>query len=198
MKRVLITGYKASELGIFSLKHPGIQIIKKSIQKKLNSLLDEGLEWVIVSGQWGVELWAAEAALELKRTYKELKVAVITPFLEQEEKWSEEKKNIYSSVIGRADYVNSVTKTKYEGPWQFKERDKFLLRNTDGIILVYDEETEGSPKFMKLQALQMAATQPYPIVTINAFDLQNMADEEQGQEFGEYDVPDDTNWLPDD
>lgn len=178
LKRVLITGYKASELGIFSLKHPGIPIIKKAIQKKILSLLDEGLEWVIVSGQWGVELWAAEAALELKQTYRELKVAVITPFVEQEEKWSEEKKNIYSSVISRADYVNSITRTKYEGPWQFKERDKFLLRNSDGIILVYDEETEGSPKFIKEQAMQFANTQPYPVIIINAFDLQDMADEE--------------------
>ncbi|MBD0381350.1 DUF1273 domain-containing protein [Paenibacillus sedimenti] len=179
MKRVFITGYKASELGIFSLKHPGISIIKKAIHKKLLMLLDDGLEWVIVSGQWGVEMWAAEAALELRQTYKELQVAVITPFLNQEENWSEEKKNIYNGVITRANYVNSVTKTKYEGPWQFKERDKFLLRNSDGILLVYDEESEGSPKFIKRQALQMANSQPYTIITINAFDLQNVAEEEQ-------------------
>lgn len=181
MKRVLITGYKASELGIFSLKHPGIPIIKKAIQKRLIALLDEGLEWVVVSGQWGVELWAAEAVLELRGTYPELKLAVITPFLEQEEKWSDDKKNSYTSVIERANYVNSVTKTKYEGPWQFKERDKFLLRNSDGIILVYDEDTEGSPKFMKQQATQIAMNHVYPIITINAFDLQNIAEDEQGE-----------------
>ena len=202
MKRVLITGYKAQELGIFSLKHPGISIIKKAVQKKLHALLDEGLEWVIVSGQWGVELWAAEAALELRQIYKELKVAVITPFLNQEENWSEEKKNLYSSVITRANYVNSVTKTKYEGPWQFKERDKFLLRNSDGILLVYDEETEGSPKFMKQQAMQFANTQSYPIITINAFDLQNTADDEQEDGRVEYETVDtdahDTRWHIDD
>ncbi|NEW07690.1 DUF1273 family protein [Paenibacillus sp. SYP-B3998] len=184
MKRVLITGYKASELGIFSLKHPGIAIIKKAIKKKLHALIDEGLEWVIVSGQWGVELWAAEAALELKQIHKELKIAVITPFLEQEEKWSDDKKNIYNSVIGRVDYVNSITKTKYEGPWQFKERDKFLLRNTDGILLVYDEDTEGSPKFMKKQAMQIAATQIYPILSINALDLQNIAEDDLEEQSG--------------
>lgn len=181
MKRVLITGYKASELGIFSLKHPGIPIIKKAIQKRLIALLEEGLEWVVVSGAWGVELWAAEAVLDLREgAYPELKLAIITPFLEQEEKWSDDKKNSYTSVVQRANYVNSVTKTKYEGPWQFKERDKFLLRNSDGIILVYDEDTEGSPKFMKQQAAQIAAHHAYPIMTINAYDLQNIAEDEQG------------------
>lgn len=187
MKRILITGYKASELGIFSLKHPGIPIIKKAIQKRLIPLIEEGLEWVVVSGQWGVELWAAEAVLDLQaRDYPDLKLAVITPFLEQEEKWSDDKKSSYGSVMQRANYVNSITKTKYEGPWQFKERDKFLLRNSDGILLVYDEETEGSPKFMKLQAAQIAAKHAYPIMTINAFDLQNVAEDEQGDYAGGY------------
>lgn len=186
MKRVLITGYKASELGIFSLKHSGIPIIKKAIKKRLIALIDEGLEWVVVSGQWGVELWAAEAVLDLRGgAYPELKLAVVTPFLEQEEKWSDDKKNSYNSVMERANYVNSVTKTKYEGPWQFKERDKFLLRNSDGIILVYDEDTEGSPKFMKQQAAQIAANHAYPIITINAYDLQNIAEDEQGDQSGD-------------
>ncbi|MFC5451858.1 DUF1273 domain-containing protein [Paenibacillus aestuarii] len=201
MKRLLVTGYKATELGIFSLKHPGIAIIKKALHKKLLALLDEGLEWVIVSGQWGVEIWAAETVIELKRDYPALKLAVITPFLQQEENWSDEKKAIYSSVIGRADYVNSITKTKYEGPWQFKERDKFLLRNTDGILLVYDEETEGSPKFMKRQAEQVGASQAYPIILINAFDLQSVAEDDHveswdyGGETGEAGERDDPDYV---
>jgi uncharacterized phage-like protein YoqJ len=178
VNRVLVTGYKALELGIFSMKHPGINIIKKAIKKQLISLMDEGLEWIIVSGQWGVELWAAEATLELKETYEHLRLAVITPFLEQDENWNEEKKNYYRGIVQRADYVNSVTKSKYIGPWQFKEKNKFLLRNTDGMILMYDEEKEGSPKFIREQALVLAQSQAYPIVTITAFDLQSIADEE--------------------
>jgi uncharacterized phage-like protein YoqJ len=183
MKRVLITGYKATELGIFSNKHPGIAIIKKAITKQMVALMDEGLEWVIVSGQWGIEVWAAEAVIELKSIYPNLQLAVITPFLEQEEKWSDDKKEIYGHVLQHANYVNSVSKSKYEGPWQFKEKNKFLLRNSDGMILVYDEDTEGSPKYIREQALTQAArtNAAYPIYSITAFDLQNVAEEEQNQ-----------------
>lgn len=179
MKRILITGYKATELGIFSLKHPGIAIIKKALNKQIVSLIDEGLEWVIVSGQWGIELWAAEVVLELKSTYPDLQLAVITPFLDQEEKWSEEKKVIYQSVTQQADYVNSVSKKQYDGGWQFREKNKFLLRNTDGILLVYDEENAGSPKYIKELAAQQGVHQDYPIICITAYDLQSIADEEQ-------------------
>ncbi len=179
MKRVLVTGYRATELGIFSLKHAGIPIIKKAITKRLTALIDEGLEWVVVSGQWGVEIWAAEALLELKHSYPHLQLAVITPFLEQEEKWSEDKRGIYNHVIQQADFVSSVTKLKYDGPWQFVEKDKFLIRNSDGLLLVYDEENEGSPRYIKKQALQWAEKQPYSIITINAYDLQSIADDER-------------------
>ncbi|MEX2461088.1 MAG: DUF1273 domain-containing protein [Paenibacillaceae bacterium] len=178
MNRVLITGYKATELGIFSQKHPGIEIIKKAIKKQIVTLLDEGLEWIIVSGQWGVEIWAAEAVLELKKEYKSLRLAVITPFLEQEEKWNDPKKELYQSILTRADYVNSVTKSKYDGPWQFKARDTFLLRNSDGLILIYDEENEGSPKYIKAQAEQLAFTKSYTIYQINGYDLQSIVEDE--------------------
>lgn len=179
MNKVLITGYKAAELGIFSLKHPGIEIIKKAIKRQIVSLVEDGLEWVIVSGQWGVELWAAEAVLELKDTCENLQLAIITPFLEQDENWSEEKKGYYRSILQKADYVNSVTKSKYDGPWQFKEKNKFLLRNTEGLILLYDDEQEGSPKFIKAEAMQQNRSREYPIFTITAYDLQSIADEER-------------------
>ncbi|MEK8129219.1 DUF1273 domain-containing protein [Paenibacillus filicis] len=179
MKRLLVTGYKASELGIFSLKHPGIDIIKKAIKKQLAALAEEGLEWVIVSGQWGVELWAAEAAIELRADYESLQLAVICPFLGQEENWSDPKKEKYEAVLRQANYVNSVTKSKYEGPWQFREKNKFLLRNSDGMLVLYDEEKEGSPKFIKEQAARLSQIRPYRIISITEQDLQNIVEDEQ-------------------
>ena len=81
VKRLVVTGYKQHELGIFDDKHPGIPIIKKAIQNQLIALMDAGLEWVILGGQQGVETWTAELILELKDEYPHLKFAIITPFL---------------------------------------------------------------------------------------------------------------------
>ncbi|QHW31281.1 DUF1273 domain-containing protein [Paenibacillus rhizovicinus] len=184
MKQILVTGYKASELGIFSDKHPGVAIIKKALKQRLQALVEEGLEWVIVSGQWGVELWAAEVALELRAEYGSLRLAVITPFLEQEENWSEQKKAVYGTILSGADYVNSVSKQKYAGPWQFKARDRFLLDNTEGLLLIYDEEQEGSPRFLLELARRHAELVPdYAIIAINGQDLQNIAEEEQYHDY---------------
>ncbi|QMV41222.1 DUF1273 domain-containing protein [Cohnella cholangitidis] len=180
MKNVLITGYRAHELGIFDQKHKGIAYIKKAIAAKLVPLLEEGLEWVITPGQYGVDLWACDVAIELKERYPELKLSIITAFSNPEEKWKDDKKEYYQGILKSVDYVGAVSKQPYSGPWQFAARDELLLRKTDGIILIYDEDAgEGSPKYMKEKALRKNETDGYRYISINAEDIQNMANEEE-------------------
>lgn len=62
LQRIIITGYKPHELGIINDKHPGV-IVKKALEDRLRTLIDEGLEWVIISGQQGVESWSVRFSL---------------------------------------------------------------------------------------------------------------------------------------
>ena len=183
MKRLVVTGYKQHELGIFNNDHPGIVFIKKALETQIVALLDEGLEWIIVSGQLGVETWVIEIVIELKEMYPQLNYAIITPFLEQDKNWNDTNKEIYRSLIANADYEVSLTSIPYEAPWQFIEKNKFFLRNSDGMLIVYDEENEGSPKFIKEAADRHAELSDYRVLTITAHDLQVIAEEEQMKEW---------------
>ncbi|GKV69465.1 UPF0398 protein YpsA [Sporosarcina sp. NCCP-2716] len=182
MKHVVITGYKPHELGIFDAKHPGIGIIKKAITDRLRALAENGLEWVMISGQPGVETWAGQVTGDLQDEFPALQLALITPFQEQEKNWNDAKKQDYEELQMLADFEVSLTKRPYEAPWQFIERDKFLLRKTDGLLIVYDEENDGSPKFMKRMAEKYADTEPYEILTITADDLQLIAEDIQREQ----------------
>lgn len=185
LTRLVITGYKAHELGIFDDHHPGIPIIKKALQDRIIPLLEDGLEWVILSGQLGVETWTAEVIMDLQMEYPELKYAIMTPFLDQEKNWNESKQEKYEMILSQADFVTSLTKRPYEAPWQFIEKNKFFLKNSDGILIVYDEEKEGSPKYVKKLAEQYASSHDYEIFLINAYDLQIAAEEEQMKKWEE-------------
>lgn len=185
MKRVVVTGYKQHELGIFNDDHPGIPIIQKALRSQLIALIPEGLEWIIVSGQLGVELWATEVVVELQEEYPQLKYAVLTPFTSQSQNWNEANQEKYESMIIYADYHVSLTSKPYEAPWQFAEKDKFLIRNSDGMILVYDSENEGSPKFVKRLVDQYMDNHNYQLFTITADDLNFIAEEEQLKEWYE-------------
>ncbi|MFD0586614.1 DUF1273 domain-containing protein [Paenibacillus sp. GCM10027627] len=183
MKNVLVTGYRAHELNIFSQKHKGIRFIQKAIQNRLVPLLEEGLEWVITPGQYGVDLWACEAVIELKKKYPALKLSILTAFSNPHEGWKEDKQAYFNELLHGVDFYASVTKGPYEGVWQFTARDDLMLRKTDGILLVYDEEAGmGSPRFLKEKAERKASSSDYRCMTITSDEIQSLADEESYRE----------------
>jgi uncharacterized phage-like protein YoqJ len=178
-KVLSVSGYKPFELGIFKNDHPSVFFIKEAIRKALIPKLEDGLEWILISGQLGVELWAAEVAFELKINFPELKLAVITPFLNQEASWSEHNKEWYESILVQADFVDSVTKKGYEKPWQFRLKNQFFIEKSDALLMLYDQEKEGSPKYLYEMALNYKSSHTYHIELITFYDLQVIVEEEQ-------------------
>ncbi|XEC96174.1 SLOG family protein [Paenibacillus tarimensis] len=180
MKNLLVTGYRAHELQIFNQKHEGIRYIQKSIVNRLVPLIEEGLEWMITPGQYGIDLWACEAGIELKREYPHFKISILAAYANPEEKWKEERADYYREIRKGIDYYGSVSSLPYSGVWQLKARDDVLFRKTDGIMLFYDEDAgEGSPRFYKARALKKQLEEGYRYIGITAEDVQSIADEER-------------------
>ena len=182
-KVLAISGYKPFELGIFKKDHSSVDYIKKALKKELLPMIEEGLEWVLISGQLGIELWAAETVFDLQLEYPDLKLAVITPFLDQESNWKEENKEWYESVLMQADFVDSVSKKAYEKPIQFRVKNQFFIEKSDALLLFYDQEKEGSPKYIYEMAVSYQSTHPYPVHLITFYDLQNIVEEENASRF---------------
>ncbi|WP_050615382.1 DUF1273 domain-containing protein [Bacillus testis] len=187
MKVLYVTGYKSAELGIFKNDAPEALVIKKAVHNRLQTLAEEGLQWVIISGQLGVELWAAEVVLSMMEEYPDLKLGVLTPFLEQDSKWNEKNKEYYEYILAQADLVDSISKKPYESPQQFKNRDQFLLHKSDGLLIVYDEENEGSPKFLWKAAKEYRETHEYEIMQIDFYELQQIIEEATYEHTNEWD-----------
>ncbi|MBD3110440.1 DUF1273 domain-containing protein [Bacillus sp. AGMB 02131] len=177
LKVLYITGYKNFELGIFDQNAKEVVFIKKEVRKRLEDFLEEGLEWVIISGQLGVELWAGEVVLELKKSYPQLRLAIITPFLQHESNWNEKNQEYYQSIASQADFVQAVSNQPYVSPAQFKNRDQFLLNKTDGTLIFYDDENEGSPQYFWRKAREYAENHPYEVFQISFYDIQQIIEE---------------------
>ncbi len=171
---LLVTGYKAHELGIFSDDHPGLPIIKAALRIRMSQLIEEkSIEWVLISGQTGVELWAGETTLDLRDEYPDLKLAVLTPFLEQESKWKEPTQDYYNMIMAEADFVESITSRPYENPSQLKAKNEFLIRKSNAMLVLYDEETRGSPDYyLKESENRQRNDASYEVFTITPVDLE--------------------------
>ncbi|MDD9148770.1 MULTISPECIES: DUF1273 domain-containing protein [unclassified Sporolactobacillus] len=179
---VLVTGYKPYELGIFTADHQGIPVIRYCLKKQIRRLADEGTTWFVISGQAGVELWAGDACLEVKKEDGlDIKLAVLVPFLNQEVRYKDWLKEQYYRIIEAADFTGAISRRPYESPVQLRQKNDYLVAKTDGALVLYDEETPGSPKYCLAAAKRKAGNEDYPIRMIDRYDLSSAAEELQQQ-----------------
>ncbi len=173
IQTLVITGYRSFELGVFQDKDPKIKVIKKVIKNSLQQYVEEGVEWVLISGNLGVEIWAGEIVLELQKEYPELKLGIIFPFGKFGEQWNEKNQQVLNELKTQANYVNATSHSIYNNPGQLKIHSKFLLEHSGGALVIYDEEYPGKTQFFFRDAQVYAEENAYLIDQISMDDLQN-------------------------
>src|SRR5690625_92182 len=173
MKIITVTGCKPMELTIFSEEDPRIEYIKKALEKRLIALIEEGLEWVLVSGQSGVEMWTAEVVLDLKETY-DIKIGIIPPFEQQESRWPEALQMKYQELLFTVDFSQPIYQGPYKGPFQFKARDQWMIEKSDASLLLMDEENPASVRYFYEAATE---AEDYPVYMITPSDIDDVVEE---------------------
>ncbi|GGM23190.1 UPF0398 protein [Paraliobacillus quinghaiensis] len=172
-KILTVTGYKPFEINIMNPNDPKIKFIKSALRKNLISHIENGLEWVLLSGQMGVELWTCEVISELQETY-DIKLGIIPPFDNQDARWPEVYQEAYQQAILEADFFQLLYEDDYKGPYQFKRRDKWLIEKSQACLVLVDEENQGSVKFFLDEAKKHS---DYSIYYITPFDLEDAVQE---------------------
>lgn len=170
-RTVLISGYKHSDLGIFSDKDPRIPVIKAAIRRDCIHLLENGTKWFVFTGNLGFEYWTLEVLGELKSQGYSFQTACIFCFENHGESWNEGNQTKLAQFKS-CDFIKYAFK-KYENPGQFKEYNRFLLENTDGVYLFYDNENETNLKYLYHQILTQVE---YTVKSLNFDDLNELAE----------------------
>ena len=144
MHIALVLGYSAFDLGLFNEKDIRLKIIKKAIRRDLERLAEEGLKWLVFTGALGFEHWVLEVAKEMKDDYG-FQLATIFDFETHGSNWNEANQ-VKLSDFKQVDFIKYAYPT-YEHKGQLKDYQIFLLENTDGAYLFYDEENETKLRF---------------------------------------------------
>ncbi|MBZ2148907.1 DUF1273 domain-containing protein [Streptococcus gordonii] len=170
MVSVLVVGYKASDLGIFGDKDQRLKIIKAAIRRDLIYLLENGMKWLVFTGNLGFEAWVLEVAKELQKEYN-FQLATIFIFENQGENWNEVNQEKLAN-FKNVDFIKYAYPS-YENPSQFRTYNQFLLESTDGAYLFYDEENETKLKYLYRM---MKENEQYHIKKLTFDDLNEMAE----------------------
>ena len=143
MHTALILGYSSFDLGLFNEKDVRLKIIKKAIRRDLEKMVDEGLKWLVFTGTLGFEYWVLEVARDMKDDFG-FQLATIFDFETHGENWNEGNQ-VKLSEFKQVDFVKYAY-PNYEHKGQLRDYQLFLLENTDGAYLLYDEENETKLK----------------------------------------------------
>ncbi|SEK37030.1 Uncharacterized SPBc2 prophage-derived protein YoqJ [Carnobacterium iners] len=175
---LLVSGYRSFELGIFKDDDPKVAIIKKCLKEEIKAYIEEGVQWVLTTGQFGVEQWTIEVVEELKIDYPEVKQGIIFPFTEFGSNWNEKNQMALIQLKKTVDFTDSVSHQPYKDPSQLKNHQSFLLQKTQAALLVYDPENEGKTKWIYQAILKKQRAGEYDCRLIDFDQLQNTAIEE--------------------
>lgn len=119
----------------------------------------------------GFEYWALEVAKELQTDY-EFQIGTIFPFETHGQNWNENNQ-IKLASFKQVDFVKYAFEA-YENPGQFRQYNEFLLENTEGSFVFYDEENETKLKNM---VEKMKQSSNYEVYLLNFEDLQETFEE---------------------
>lgn len=115
--------------------------IKEALRNAICQSAEDGFTVFITGMARGVDLWAAEIVLDLRKE-KKLNLICAIPFEGFEVHWSEDWQRMYRYVLEQADFVYVVGKTYSRDI--FCRRNMWMVNHANRVIAVYDGTSGGT------------------------------------------------------
>ena len=112
------------------------------LRKEILQAIDNGYRVFLTGMSRGVDLWAADIVIELRRYNKDLKLMCVIPFEGIEERWPVDWKKHYSLVRKQADWVQ-VLSDRYS-PDVYQNRNQWLINHSSRLIAVFNGDSSGT------------------------------------------------------
>ena len=100
----------------------------------------------------GVDIWAGEIVLGLKRQFKNLRLIAVVPFPQQTNTWPQEWRIRFRSLLEKSDEVVMIADGY--NPDIFFERNRYLVDHASRLIAVYNQEKRGGTAYTVRYARQ--------------------------------------------
>lgn len=129
---------------------PRCLLAKEGLRQALNRAYEEGYRHFISGMARGGDLYFAEAVLELREKYQDVRLECARPCETQSSHWPREEQLRYDRILDRCDYETMVQHTYDRGCMM--RRNRYMVDHASRIIALYD----GIPKGGTAQTLAYA------------------------------------------
>ena len=152
--RCCFTGHRPERLSIPESK------VKAALQKEIRLAIADGINVFITGMAPGVDIWAAEIVLELRKKEElSLKLIAASPHPGFENRWSIEWQKRYAAVMAKADFIKEVCSHYSRGCYQI--RNEWMVDHSARVIAVWN----GSPSGTK-NTIMYAKRKGVPVINI--------------------------------
>ena len=134
--RCMFTGHRPEKLEGYEGK------IIVELRKEILKAIDCGYTTFLTGMSRGVDLWAADIIIHLRRYNPELKLIGVIPFEGFEEKWSVDWKKHYKMVRKELDWIHVVSK-EYQ-PDVYQRRNQYMVDHSALVLAVFNGEASGT------------------------------------------------------
>ena len=153
LRRCAFTGHRPEKV----IGSEGRIIVE--LRKEILKAIGAGYNVFLTGMSRGVDLWAADIVIELRRYNKDLKLMCVIPFEGMEERWPVDWKKHYNLVRKQADHVQVLSDRYSQDAYQ--KRNQWLVNHSSRLIAVFNGEPSGTGN-----TIQYAEEQGIPVEII--------------------------------
>ena len=114
------------------------------LREQIEKAIEDGFTTFITGMERGIDLWAAEIVLELKKKHKdkELHLICALPHPNFESKWKLSDKMKYHSILKKADLQRTIRPEFSMSAYQ--KRNIWMVNKSNRVIAAYNGEKGGT------------------------------------------------------
>ena len=111
------------------------------LQREIQKLIETGVTDFYTGMAEGTDTWAAQIALELRKTNPALKLHCVVPFKGPADKWAASARILYNMILRKADTVTYISEDYHDGCMM--ERNRYMVDHAAYLLAVYNGEWRG-------------------------------------------------------
>ena len=115
---------------------PDCVALKKVLATQITALANDGVTGFISGMALGVDLWAAQIVLDLRKKNPTLKLCCALPCEGQEKKWPADKQELYRSILKQADDIHWESRSYT--PDCMLNRNRYMVDQASILLAVYN------------------------------------------------------------
>lgn len=135
-KRCCFTGHRPEKLHLPERK------VKKLLEEEIKKAVEDGFMTFITGMARGIDMWAGEIVLSLKKKNPDIHLICTPPYEGFENRWDMSEQKLYHQILEKADYTKYICQHYSRSCFQI--RNVYMVDHSQRVIAAFNGESGGT------------------------------------------------------